>query len=68
LKKHYFLFLCTLFFINSLFAQTHLLSGVVTDSLKVPLAFANVLVKPDSFDVDMAFAITDQQGRYKLNL
>ena len=68
MKKRYFLFFFTLFFINSLFAQTRLLSGVVTDSLKVPLAFANVLAKPDSLNVDMAFAITDEQGRYKLNL
>jgi len=63
LKKRHFLFFFTLFFINSLFAQTHLLSGVVTDSLKVPLAFANVLAKPDSLNVDMAFAITEGQGR-----
>ena len=68
MKKRYFLFLCTLFFMNGIFAQTRLLTGVVSDSLKVPLAYANVLAKPDSLNVDMAFAITDEQGRYKLVL
>ena len=67
MKKHFFLIYCSLFSLYS-FSQTHLLTGVVTDSLKVPLPYANVLAKPDSTNINMAFAITDEKGRYKLEL
>lgn len=49
-------------------AQNSTLYGVVTDSLQVPLAYANVIVKPQNSSINMSFAITDDQGRYKLEL
>lgn len=49
-------------------AQNSSLNGVVTDSLQAPLAYANVIVKPQNTSINMSFAITDEQGRYKLEL
>ena len=49
-------------------AQTYNITGVITDSLQNTLPFTNVLAKPLSQGVAMAFAITDEKGRYKLIL
>lgn len=55
-------------FVFKVNAQNSTLYGVVTDSLQVPLAYANVIVKPQNTSINMSFAITDEQGRYKLEL
>ena len=54
--------------ITQVVAQTHNLTGVVTDTLQNPLPFTNILAKPTNPEVEMAFAIADEQGRYKLVL
>ncbi|MCF6213878.1 MAG: carboxypeptidase-like regulatory domain-containing protein [Flavobacteriaceae bacterium] len=68
MKKHLFIGIVFLLLGQFTFAQTRLLTGVVTDSLKTPLAYTNVLAKPDSIYINMAFAITDEKGRFKLEL
>ncbi len=40
----------------------------MTDSLNNPLPYTNILAKPLSSQIDMAFAIADEKGRYKLIL
>lgn len=52
----------------SSYAQSIIISGKVTDSLQQPLAYANILAIPESDDFDIAFAITDDKGLYKLKL
>ena len=49
-------------------AQNSTLYGVVTDSLQTPLVYANVIAKPQNSVINMSFSITDEQGRYKLEL
>jgi carboxypeptidase-like protein len=68
LKKSILIFITVVLIGQFALAQTRLLTGVVTDSLKVSLAYANVLAKPDSAAVNMTFAITDEKGRFKLEL
>lgn len=61
----------TCFFLFSnyfVFSQSHTMSGFIKDSLQEPLTFANVLAKPLSEKTDLAFAISDEKGRYKLVL
>jgi len=58
-----------IFFLSTLsYSQTNYLFGVVTDSLNTPLPFTNILAKPENLEIEMAFAIADEQGRYKLVL
>ncbi|WP_456378501.1 carboxypeptidase-like regulatory domain-containing protein [Lutibacter sp.] len=49
-------------------AQTITLKGVVKDSLQNPLAYANVIAKPEDVSKNLEFSITDDDGRYKLEL
>ncbi|MDO6743121.1 carboxypeptidase-like regulatory domain-containing protein [Tenacibaculum soleae] len=49
-------------------AQNIELKGVVRDSLQTPLSYVNVIAKPKDVTKNMSFAITDEQGRYRLNL
>jgi hypothetical protein len=66
--NHYiFTFLLGLFTI-SFYGQSYEISGVVTDNLTNTLPYTNILAKPISSEIEMAFAITDEQGRYKLEL
>ena len=51
----------------SLSAQNITVSGVVQDSLKIPLDYANILAVPES-DSELRFAITKDNGDYKLKL
>ncbi|MCB0461678.1 MAG: carboxypeptidase-like regulatory domain-containing protein [Flavobacteriaceae bacterium] len=44
------------------------ISGKVTDSLQTPLSYANILAIPEQEGIDIAFAITDDNGLYKLKL
>lgn len=49
-------------------AQTIALKGTVKDSLQNPLTYANVIAKPQNSIINLSFAITDEKGRYKLEL
>ena len=49
-------------------AQNIVVQGKVTDSLQTPLSYANIIAVPESDDLDIKFAITDNQGNYKLAL
>ena len=66
-SRSIFTFLLGLFTI-SFYGQTYEISGVVTDNLTNTLPYTNILAKPISSEIEMAFAITDEQGRYKLEL
>lgn len=50
------------------FAQKTILSGKVKDSLQNPLPYANVIAKPKDVSKNLQFAITDNEGYYKLLL
>ena len=50
----------------SINCQTILVSGKVTDTIQNPLPYANILAIPEANDQDIKFAITENDGRYKL--
>jgi hypothetical protein len=50
------------------YAQQILISGKTTDSLQKPLHYANILAIPKADDKDLKFAITEDDGSYKLRL
>ena len=50
----------------TLSAQKITLSGTVKDSLQNPLPYANVIAKPKDVSKNLQFAITDNEGYYKL--
>lgn len=50
------------------FSQTIRYSGKVTDSLKKPLPFANILAIPENDSQEVKFAITENNGSYTLGL
>ncbi len=49
-------------------AQTITLQCKVSDSLQQPLQYANILAVPVADNIDVTFAITNQDGNYKLQL
>ena len=49
-------------------SQQSLLKGVVHDSLQQPLPYTNLIASPLDEQGRITFAITDEQGRYRLNL
>ncbi len=53
---------------STLNAQTIVFKGVVKDSLQNPLSYTNIIAKPKDIRKNISFAITDQQGRYRLEL
>ena len=59
--------LLLLFFSCSL-AQTHTITGVVSDSINNPLESANIIALPKSDKAQLKFAIADNKGRYRLEL
>jgi len=63
-------FLSLTFFAASTFiyAQKITLTGSVKDSLQKPLPYANVIAKPKDVSKNLKFAITDNEGYYKLIL
>src|SRR5690606_11740479 len=65
--KHQFSILFFLFSVTA-FSQTKIFTGVVTDSLNVPLESANVLARPVDNGGTFKFAIADNRGRYRLEL
>ncbi|WCC41503.1 carboxypeptidase-like regulatory domain-containing protein [Tenacibaculum finnmarkense] len=50
------------------FSQNHTLKGFVKDSLQNPLPFANVIAEPIVKSNNLKFGITDEKGRYKIEL
>ena len=62
----FLLLLILLFTTEVSIAQTYI--GTVKDSANVPLHGANLIAIPDSDDLNMAFSISDEKGRYRLNL
>jgi len=66
-KKKIASFLCVFFSIYA-FSQTIEIKGVVKDSLQNSLAYANVIAKPADISKNLQFAITDDEGLYKLEL
>jgi hypothetical protein len=50
------------------FSQKITLTGKVKDSLQNPLPYANVIAKPKDVSKNLQFAITDNEGYYKLLL
>jgi hypothetical protein len=50
------------------YAQRITLTGTVKDSLQNPLPYANVIAKPKDVSKNLQFAITDNEGYYKLLL
>ncbi len=52
----------------SCLAQKSTYSGKVTDSIDNPLRGTNLIAIPQSDALGMEFSITDEQGRYRLNL
>ncbi len=48
--------------------QQFLVQGKITDSLENPLPYANILAMPKADGQSMKFAITENNGTYKLNL
>lgn len=52
----------------SSYAQTLIVSGSVTDTLQQPLGYANILADSESDDLSISFAITENNGSYKLKL
>jgi hypothetical protein len=50
------------------FSQNITFSGTVKDSLQNPLPYANVIAKPKDVSKNLQFAITDNEGYYKLIL
>lgn len=49
-------------------AQTHTITGIITDTLNTPLESANVIARPLVGKSTLCFAIADHKGRYKLEL
>ncbi|EAR13455.1 hypothetical protein PI23P_03137 [Polaribacter irgensii 23-P] len=52
----------------SVFSQKVTLSGSVKDSLQNPMPYANVIAKPKDISKNLQFAITDNEGFYRLQL
>lgn len=68
MKKVFVFILCFFLLSVSAIAQTHIIIGTITDNLAQALPYTNVLARPHSEELEMAFAITDEQGRFKLTL
>lgn len=49
-------------------AQTMIVIGKVIDSLQTPLSYTNILAIPESNTEDIKFAITQENGNYRLGL
>jgi hypothetical protein len=63
-KKIAFVLLFFVVFITN--SQNISIKGMVTDSLKLPLPYTNIIAKPQNTNLNMSFAITDDDGKYKL--
>lgn len=62
-------FLLLLLLISTIgFSQTKTITGVISDTLNVPLENANIIAAPFGKDAQLKFAIADNKGRYRLIL
>jgi hypothetical protein len=50
------------------FSQNIITTGKVTDTIQNPLPYANILAIPQADDQDVKFAISENDGGYKLGL
>ncbi|MCG1035148.1 carboxypeptidase-like regulatory domain-containing protein [Polaribacter sargassicola] len=66
--KNKLLFLLLFSVTTFCFSQKVTLSGSVKDSLQTPMPYANVIAKPKDVSKNLQFAITDNEGYYKLLL
>lgn len=66
--KKRFLIVLILLISSYCYSQNITLSGTVKDSLQNPLPYANVIAKPKDVSKNLQFAITDNEGYYKLLL
>lgn len=62
------LIILLLFTCFSTYSQNTIVKGNVKDTLQNPLPYANILAIPSSDDQDVKFAITENDGSYKLGL
>ena len=53
---------------NLCYAQKIVVSGKVTDTLQTPLSYVNILAIPENDNEAVTFAITQENGTYKLGL
>ncbi|QMU65173.1 MAG: carboxypeptidase-like regulatory domain-containing protein [Flavobacteriaceae bacterium] len=62
--------ICLLIFLfsHNIYTQKIVLKGKVKDSLGTALSYANVIAKPKNISKNLLFAITDNEGFYKLVL
>ncbi|SEE06589.1 CarboxypepD_reg-like domain-containing protein [Tenacibaculum sp. MAR_2010_89] len=65
--KHVFSIILLTFSVT-VFTQNFELKGIVKDSLGSPLLYANVIAKPRDVTKNMSFSVTDEKGRYRLEL
>lgn len=66
--KKLLIFIFYFIYTLKLSSQEITLSGFVKDSLQNPLPYANVLATPKDVSKNLKFAITDDEGYYKLKL
>ena len=66
--KYSFFYKIFLFISIFSYAQQVVVSGKVTDTLQNSLGYANILAIPESNTEDIRFAITEDNGNYKLGL
>ncbi|WP_026776272.1 carboxypeptidase-like regulatory domain-containing protein [Polaribacter sp. Hel_I_88] len=66
--KNNLLIILIFFISNFCFSQKVTLTGFVKDSLQNPLPYANVIAKPKDVSKNLQFAISDNEGYYKLIL
>ncbi|MGB7841300.1 MAG: TonB-dependent receptor [Salinimicrobium sp.] len=62
------IFLFVLVLSTSLWSQQIDLRGVINDSLQQPLPYTNIIATPFADEGSITFAISDELGRYKLDL
>jgi hypothetical protein len=68
MKKIVSLIFFNILFFSAINAQKKTLTGSVKDNLENPLPYANVIAKPKDVSKNLQFAITDNEGYYKLVL
>jgi hypothetical protein len=67
-KKKIAILICFVGGLSIVNAQLITLKGNIKDSLQNPLSYANVIAKPTDISKNLQFAITDDDGLYKLEL
>ncbi|WP_239004451.1 carboxypeptidase-like regulatory domain-containing protein [Lacinutrix sp. WUR7] len=65
--RHLIIFSFLLVVVTS-YSQNIIIQGKVTDSLQNTLVYANILALPEAENAEVHFAITNEQGEYKLKL